>query len=111
MFSKAIRAERGNNVRLDDFRAPVVTGETGAVRDFTSDRNQEWFLRATFEMRFWANEAQYADAERIARRTMMCHVYSDVLLDLARLKSAISDGDKAKCFDAIDRIESVLNAD
>ena len=111
LFSKAVTAERGDLVRVDDFGVRTSYGPTGEVRDDTLDRNQEWFLRATVEMRFWANRAQYADAERIARRAMMHHVYSDVLMEIAQLRSAVSDGDRMKCYAIIDRIDSVLNAD
>lgn len=110
-LSKALEAKRGDFVRTDDFQVREVSGKTGEVRDFTFDQNEEWFLRANVEMRFWANTAQYHEAERIARRGLMRHLYSDVLLEIAQLKSAVSDGDRMKCFAIIDRIESTLNAD
>jgi hypothetical protein len=112
-LSQELRVERGDSVRFDEFSNVIqcFSGETGKVRDYTPDRNQEWFLMAKIQVTFWANQAQRNDAENDARRALMHYLYSDVLCELAVLRMAVSAGDRRKCFAALDQIDKTLMGD
>jgi hypothetical protein len=113
-LSKELVTRKGDRVRFDDFSGPlvqIIQGETGRIRDYTSDRNQEWFLEATARVTFWANKAQFYDFKRDAQRQLMRYLYSDVWLELARLRSAVNDGDKEACWAALGRIDRVLDGE
>jgi hypothetical protein len=112
LLSKELMARKGDVVRVDNFSDPlvqIVQGETGRLREHTLDRTQEWFLEATARVTFWANKAQFYDSKRDAQRQLMRYLYSDVWLELARLRSAVNDGDKEACWAALGRIDRVLD--
>jgi hypothetical protein len=110
-LSEELQVRAGNNFRIDDFdnNVQIMAGDTGNIRDYTPDRNQEWFLEATVRVTFWANRAQRASAEEVARCALMHGLYSDVLAELAFLGQAVSDGDRERCFASLSRIDRVLN--
>lgn len=108
---KNLNVRQGFMQRRDEFVSDIISvtsGETGRIREYEIDANQEWFLEAKVSVTFWANKAQYQTAREIAERALMAELYSDVLVELRLARLAISDGNKIEAFKVIDRIQKII---
>lgn len=108
IFDKANVSDTGmyypNSIR--PVQVSLHGGETGAVRDYTSDRNQEWALEIRVRQTFWANQAQRRDAEKLAMQALAASLYGDVLRHLPHLRLCITSGDATGALTTIDMIEA-----
>ena len=108
-----LRARKGNMRRMDDFgRDSVIeinAGETGATKPYRLDANQEWFLEAKVSITFWANQAQYSGALRVAERALKARLYEGVLMELHNARLAVSNGDRREAFAALDRMQAIVD--
>ena len=97
--------------RMDDFRSPdffkIESGQTGKVIPGT-DANTEHYLEAKIAVTFWANQAQYHDARKLAQEVLVHRLYGDVIAELSELRLQISNGDRVACLMTVDRLGSKL---
>lgn len=98
--------------RYDEFDTPaaydVHCGATGEMRPDTLDRNEEWQLSATLCVTFWANQAKFDTAVKIAERALSHRLYGDVLSELYQLRLAVSNGDRRAAYIVIDRLQNTM---
>lgn len=103
-----LREQRTGQRRLSDFRQPAVTEldchKTGQVHLTTFAVSEEYVLRATIGVTFWANPAQYHDARIIAERALLHRLYGDTLQLLDEAKHAVFDGDAVTTLEVLDTI-------
>lgn len=96
---------------FDEFQAITASttcNQTGEFKPNTLDRNTEWSLTLILRVNFWANQAQYHDARKIAEKVLVTKLYQDTLGDLAELRLQISNGNRMGAIMICDRIESKL---
>jgi len=86
----------------------LLLERTGEVRDYTPDRNQEWELRASLTVRFWANTSQVRESTKVARRVLASRIYSDVLAEFPRLRLALFSDDREEALACMDRIDRFM---
>ena len=89
----------------------ISAGATGNIRPYTTDSNEEYEMTLTVGVRFWANKAQYSEARRTAERHLAQTLYGDAIAIVARLRSAISDGDRDEAMAACAALERAMTAD
>lgn len=90
--------ERTNGMpRLNDFnRSPLLSysvKETGEFIPYTRDANEEWELRVTVGVKFWANRAQKEDALKNAQKVLLQRIHGGLLGEIVEMRKAIFDGD------------------
>lgn len=107
-----LREERTYQQRVSDFRAPALADlsceKTGEIRPHTIDRNEQYRLSATIAVDFWANQAQYQQARRIATRVLLDRLYGDTLALLSEAEKGVYDGDAKTVLAAISSIRKNL---
>ena len=96
--------------RRDDFfgqplRVTLSDEATGQIRDYTSDRNEQFALTGVLTVTYWANKAQRSDARRVAEKTLAHLLYSDVLRQVAMARQAVSDGDRVRAMNVLGDLE------
>lgn len=103
---------RTDQYRCSDFRAPALLEMdckgTDNYRPQVLDRNEEFELRATVGVRFWANKAQYRDARKTAERVLLDRMYGETLALLNEARKAVFDGDATATLAVLDQIKSNL---
>ena len=108
IIDKAMTSETGNmrpwQTRLETSN---VTDQTGETRPGT-DRNTEFRTTLTVGVAFWANQAQYHDAKRDADRTLLHHLYRDILSEFSYMRTAARGQDYESVLQAIGRAEEKL---
>jgi|SRR5688572_3639128 len=101
--------------RASDFGRSVVAEmdcqPTGRGRQHTPDANEEFELSAKIAVTFWANNAQRANARRIAERVLLQRLYGDTLALLGEAEKAVFDGDAKAVLCIINTIRSKLVGD
>ncbi len=71
---------------------------------------EEYEMRGTIAVRFCANNAQYDQAAEQARRHLVQAFYTEVLVGLVELRSAVMDGDAREALAIIDRLQKDMGA-
>lgn len=97
-------------VGRDDFGRPPLScvlkdDPTGQIRDYTTDRNEQFALTALLTVTYWANRAQRREARKVAEKTLASLLYSDALRALAGIRQAVSDGDRSLAMTRIADLE------
>lgn len=107
IFDNARSRETGIH-GIDSIRPTMVEcriEETGARKNYTLDRNEEWVIELRLSQNFWANRVQRPHVERAAIEALAAMLYEDVLRELPRLRLCIQSGDKHGAMEVADRIE------
>ncbi len=97
----------------DEFGRPRMScvlddSATGEIRDYTPDRNEQFALRAVLTVTYWANKAQRREAREVAEKTLASLLYHDALLELAKIRQAVMDGDRSRAMTCIAAAEAAF---
>ena len=106
-MSNNFTVDRTHRIGFDDF-VSIVTCATGNVKPYDLPQNEEYRMEARVVVKFWANRAEFPDAQRIALHAIYAGIYAEVMQFLPRLRLAISDGSKSDAFRICDLMESVM---
>ena len=91
-----LQEERTGLRMVSDFRDPptldVKCGKTGDTR-IGLDANEEYVLKATVAVSFWANQAQYSDGRKHAETVLLHRLYEPLPRLIRECMRSISDGD------------------
>jgi hypothetical protein len=101
---------RTGQLRLSDFSEPLTLQEqkTGEISDFGFAAREQYELRATLRIMFWANRAQYIEARKHAETALMHRVFAPVLAEVAEIRKAVFDGDAHAALEACGRMQKAL---
>lgn len=108
-----LRERATHMCRPEEFRrVPAVfdlkDDKTGERRYGSMDRNEEYELSLTVGVRYWANDAQRADARLNAEAVLARTIYEDVLRALSEIRHAVYDGDQRAAIARIGELEKEL---
>jgi hypothetical protein len=92
---------------FDEF-ASVHCKKTGEIKDYTSDKNEEYVITLALRVNFWANQAQYNEARQFAEKVLVAKLYHEILGDLSELRLQISNGHRYEAMKICNSIESKL---
>lgn len=111
MLSNLVEHRTGE-LKVSDFDrkivAEIIESETGEVRKSDFYPQDEYELRATLAIRFWANPAQKQEARLRAEKMLLQTLHQPILVEIARIRSAVMDGDADAVLRAADRIQSAI---
>jgi hypothetical protein len=104
--------EKATGMRGRGFRRPIIaeaaTRETGNVLPYQLDSNREYELIAKVGVTFWANDAQYESARRIAEKHLAAVLYGDFLSLIDECAHAVSDGDEGDALAACCKMRDMI---
>jgi len=108
-------AEKTHQLKPDEFSfLPVASFDfhkTGEERSYTLDANEEYELRLVLACKFWANQAQYRDALKTAKKIMSMGLYSRMNELVHQMEGAIHGGERRKCMEIIDAMKKEIEGE
>lgn len=105
---KATGQHRPNSMWEPPLSVSFKQHETGKIEPMGFATSKEYALSVTLVSRFWANQAQLAQAREVAERSLATMLYQDVLAKLSQIEHAVMDGDGEAAYGACSQLRSML---
>jgi len=73
------------------------------------DLQKKYLLQLTTISEFWANNAEYSRAKKIAEKCMLDHIYGDIRSMIHRLRLEVHNGNTEEAMRLLHNMEELMN--